>query len=327
LEISKDHILGKSPSNLEISSYAQETMCYMGQQLVFSEASETLHYLLGCAINAKQIERVCHQYGSWIEEQEITEMEEKSYHIYPKEDQDQVHYAQMDGSMLLTREDGWKEIKLGRIYKHEDIAQINEDRRAVVASNYVAHLGSHTEFTPKMEYYLDGLKKVVFLADGAKWIWNWIEDTYPESIQILDFFHAKEHLCDFLKDYYNKQEERKVWIERFSKLMLGKDPNVYIKALEDLPAHSSVLVNQKKQTLLAYYAQNRKRMSYHAFLKEGLCIGSGAIEAAHKDVLQKRLKLSGQRWTCKGLQQMAQLRVVYKSDKWNKINELCRKAA
>ena len=68
-------------------------------------------------------------------------------------------------------------------------------------------------------------------------------------------------------------------------------------------------------------------MQYHLFKEKGLVIGSGAIESAHKDVSQKCLKLSGQRWTKSGLQQMAQLRVVYKSKKWDHIEQLCKKVA
>ena len=68
-------------------------------------------------------------------------------------------------------------------------------------------------------------------------------------------------------------------------------------------------------------------MQYHIFIEKGLVIGSGAIESAHKDVLQERLKLSGQRWTKKGLQQVAQLRVAYKSNQWNQITKLCQNAA
>ena len=66
-----------------------------------------------------------------------------------------------------------------------------------------------------------------------------------------------------------------------------------------------------------------KRIQYHTFRNRGLLIGSGAIESAHKDVLQRRLKLSGQRWTKSGLNQMAQLRVAYKSGKWDRIKRLC----
>ena len=68
-------------------------------------------------------------------------------------------------------------------------------------------------------------------------------------------------------------------------------------------------------------------MEYHKYIEKGLLIGSGAIESAHKDVLQQRLKLSGQRWTIKGFQQMAQLRVVYKSNNKHRIRELALNVA
>ncbi|MFV0345788.1 MAG: hypothetical protein ACK5IQ_06010, partial [Bacteroidales bacterium] len=66
------------------------------------------------------------------------------------------------------------------------------------------------------------------------------------------------------------------------------------------------------------YQKNIKRMKYKTFLDNGLLIGSGAIESAHRDILQQRLKLSGQRWTKKGLQQIANLRIYYRKDKFKK---------
>mgnify|MGYP003678430676 FL=1 len=95
-----------------------------------------------------------------------------------------------------------------------------------------------------------------------------------------------------------------------------------IKSLHKLPEKTD-----KLRQLIGYYTNHQKRMQYHLFKEKGFIIGSGAIESAHKDVLQKRLKLSGQRWTKKGLQQITQLRVIYKSKKWNQIERLCKKAA
>ncbi len=68
-------------------------------------------------------------------------------------------------------------------------------------------------------------------------------------------------------------------------------------------------------------------MQCHQFREKGLLIGSGAIESAHKDVLQEKLKLSGQRWTKEGLQQMAKLRTTYKSKQWDKVINLTKIAA
>ena len=99
--------------------------------------------------------------------------------------------------MYPAREEGWKEIKPGRIFGQQDIVRTGKARTILANSQYVAHLGASKDFLPKMEYHIEGLKNKVFIADGATWIWNWVEDTYTNSIQIVDYFHAKEHLCEF----------------------------------------------------------------------------------------------------------------------------------
>ena len=188
-------------------------------------------------------------------------------------------------------------------------------------SQYVAHQGSSKEFLAKMDYHIDRLPNKVFIADGAKWIWNWVEDNYDDSIQIVDYFHAKEHLCDFAKVYFKDKAERDSWIDKQTKTMLEMGITPVIAAISTLSQ-----TNEREQ-LLGYYRQNEHRMQYHLFKAKGLQIGSGAIESAHKDVLQQRLKLSGQRWTIQGLKQMAQLRVVYKSGKWENVKQLCQNEA
>ena len=173
-----------------------------------------------------------------------------------------------------------------------------------------------------MEYHIESIKNKVFIADGATWIWNWVEDTYSNSVQIVDFFHAKEHLCEFAKEYFKDQYYRAKWIDKQSLIMLTKGITPIVKTLNKLQNKT-----EKLRQLMGYYKNHEPRMQYHVFKEKGLQIGSGAIESAHKDVLQKRLKLSGQRCTKKGLQQIAQLRVVYKSGKWNQIKNLCKKVA
>ena len=322
IEISKEHILGSSPTTMNISSYAQETMCYVGQHLVFQEAEAVINNLTGAGVNAKQIERICHHYGNSLEQEQLHAIEVKGYQeILPKESE-KCHYVSVDGSMYFTREEDWKEIKLGRIYKHEDLVEVSKDRCELLTSNYVAHLGSSKDFLPKMEYYIENIKNKVFIADGATWIWHWVEDTYPDCIQIVDFFHAKEHLCEFAKEYFKDKDYREKWIEVQSEVMLNKGISPVIKTLSKLTKKT-----EKLRQLVGYYTNHQKRMQYHLFREKGLIIGSGAIESAHKDVLQKRLKLSGQRWTKKGLQEVAQLRVAYKSNQWNQITKLCQNAA
>ena len=320
-------MLTQSPSEFSISSYTQELMCYMGQHMVFEEASEVIKTLSGVELNAKQIERICHKYGQWIEEEDLELMEKSGKQVYSKEESEAIHYASVDGSMYLTREQDWKEIKLGRVFKSSDIIEVNEKRNILVASTYVGHLGNHKDFLPKMEYHLDGLKNLVFIADGAKWIWNWVEDTYPNCIQILDYYHALEHLCQFAKQYHSDEKIRERWIARQAKCLKEKDVGIFIRNIENLPISINPNVEESKRVLLEYYKNHKNRMQYKTFLEKGLLIGSGAMEAAHKNVLQHRLKLSGQRWTMAGLQQMTQLRVVYKSGKWDRIKKFAIKNA
>ena len=325
IELCKKHILSQSPSSMNISSYAQETMCYVGQYLVFEEAEELINNFTGANFNAKQIERVCHRYGQSIEDENLSDIKVNCYEEISPTQADKLHYVSVDGSMYLTREDGWKEIKLGRIFEQQDIVKTSKTRTILANSQYIAHLGTSKDFLPKMEYHIEGLKNKVFIADGATWIWNWIEDTYPKSIQIVDYFHAKEHLCEFANANFRDKIYAKDWIDKQSGTLINKGVSPIIKVLEELKIDHSMA--DKHRQLLNYYKKNEHRMQYHVFKEKGLLIGSGAIESAHKDVLQERLKLSGQRWTMEGLQQMAQLRVVHKSGNWNRITKLCQNAA
>ena len=144
-------------------------------------------------------------------------------------------------------------------------------------------------------------------------------------MQIVDYYHAKEHLFEFAKEYFKNKGQREQWIDEQSGSMIGKGIDPVIETIKNLPESKGT--KRKMDRLLNYYSKNRKRMQYHVFKSNGWQIGSGAIEAAHKDVLQQRLKLTGQRWTKKGLQQMAQLRAVYKSGQWDRIKQIFQKAA
>lgn len=299
----------------------------MGQQKVFVEAEETLEMLKGLKINAKQIERVCHHYGDLIEQQDAEMINSQVFREYEGTQGNQLHYAMIDGAMYLTKEEQWKEAKLGRIFNTNENVNVSKGRSIISNSTYVSHLGGIKDFFPKLEYHLDGLKSIVIIADGAKWIWNWADDFYPGATQILDFYHAKEHLCEFAVNYFKESTYRSEWIDEQCRTMLEEDTQKVIGALKDLPMSPTKKIEQQKKKLINYYQKNRKRMRYSAYIEKGLLIGSGAIESAHRNVLQQRMKLSGQHWTKKGFQQISNLRVVYKSNNSNRIRQLVKNAA
>ena len=302
-----------------------ETLCYIGQSKVYAEGAETMQRLTGVNVSDKQIERVCHYYGERLEETQQRQISEEGARMGTPADS-KPHYLMVDASLLFTREERWKEMKLCRMFPAQDCIPISKNRHCITTSRYVAHLGSHKDFLQKVEYHADALAEKIIVADGAPWIWKWVEETYPEAGQVLDFFHAKEHLCLFAELQFKDVDERKKWIDAQCLRLLNDQVNTVIEHLKELKSSTAESRKVRKQ-LIRYYLVNSKRMLYRTYKEKGWMIGSGAIEAAHRHVIQQRLKLSGQRWTIPGAQQVANLRVAHKSNEWDKVINLILKAA
>lgn len=324
IEANKKHLILDASADYNISALLQEQMCYLGQQMVFEDASETFHRMWKIKVSAKQIERLCHHYGEQLEEKQqrdITSGENEG-----KQSDRQSYYAMLDGGMILTREEKWKEIKLARIFDKRHRTSISKERGYIGSSTYVAHLGGHKDFLQKTEYHLDTKGELIFIADGAPWIWKWVKAMYPESIQILDFYHAKQHLCQWAELSIQNSKKREKWVAAQTLWILNNRVDDVIKKIRRMPAHNPK-TKQCKHALIEYYTTHLDRMQYKTFREKGLLIGSGPIEAAHRHVIQQRMKLSGQRWTIKGAQQVANLRTTNKSNKWNEIIDLIKNAA
>jgi len=298
-----------------MSPYYQELSCLLGQALPFDEASAMAEKLLGQALSDKQIERLCHHYG---EELEALTHREPAYQV-----DEELHYALMDGSMAYVRGQGWKEIKLGRVFAAGERVQ-EKKRNTVRQSSYVAHLGGHRAFLDKFAHLLCGKKRVVAIGDGARWIWDYWNSEQPEAIQILDYYHVVEKLGEWATQVFTDQAARQAWMCCQEEHLLNDQAEKVIEAIEQVMCWTAK--KQQKQ-LCTYLTNNLSRMRYKTYRDQGYCIGSGAIEAAHRNVIQKRLKLSGQRWTPEGLQQVANLRVAYLSNQWIKLQNAVRCAA
>jgi hypothetical protein len=289
----------------------------VGQQDVYEEASECLRELLGIEVSHTQIERVCECYGKLLD----TEVHEVKPVDPISVEEDEVLYAMADGSMILIREEGWKEIKLGRLFKGSSHEAISEKRFRISESVYSAHVGGYKEFVAKWQKEIPNHANLVLLADGVPWFWDWAKESYPQALQILDYYHCKEYLCEFAQKYFKKEKDREKWIEQQEERFFQDKVDEVIEDIKALPI-KALEHNAIKKIILTYYENNRSRMLYGSYRKQGLLIGSGPIEAAHRNVIQKRLKLAGQRWNKKGAQWIANLRTCRKSKRWNKIIEL-----
>ncbi len=310
-----------------ISSKLQELMCMLAQDRVFEEAGEILQELLGISIGGKQIQRLSEHYGQKLEAIEENYQQDMSQVplVVPKTCSEPV-YITADGSMVYTLEEGWKEMKLGRIYTESSRAQIQENRTEIMESLYVCTLGNNKEFCKKLEPYIEPYKHKVFIADGAKWIWNWVEDFYGDSVQILDFYHAIEKLGSYASLAYKNPEERQQWIDCQKQRLKSDEVEEVIKDLKNISSETDEMDKALKE-VTGYYENNITRMKYGTFIKKGYLIGSGSIESAHRNVIQQRLKLSGQRWSIGGAQRIANLRAYRKSNRWETLVACIKKTA
>lgn len=310
----KRHPYCRTPYGFQMSPYLQELVVFAGQNHVFEDASEQLEKLASVQVTAKQVERLTHGYG------ELLEVSSKGLSKEVQQLDQQMHYGMIDGGMVLTREDNWKEMKLSRVFKADSHMESSEKRNFIRESSYTAHFGGCNPFFRKLENTTDYLANMVWICDGAKWIWNWIESSYPDHTQILDYFHCVERLHGFAKDAFKNPDQRTQWLNQQEELLQEDEAKTVIANINLMTCKGKA--KQGQRTILTYYENNLKRMNYKTYRDQGLLIGSGPMEAAHRHVIQQRMKLSGQRWTIQGAQQVANLRVTNKSGNWQQIVEL-----
>ena len=306
----------------------QGAMALVGASDVYSEGVELLERILNVTISESQLYRVTHCLG----EQVAADLEVETQH--PTLDKGERVYASIDGSMIQM-DSGWQEVKLGRLFRESvrvenGIKGKNKIRYRLNESTYSAHLGAHTDFIPKFEASLGNYKKhetqLVFITDGAQWIQNYLTQRFPRAMHILDYYHAAEHLADFAKLNFEDSVKRKKWFKKQKDELLEGSVQRVINNLLNLTKISAQAKTCRLQ-LIEYYRKNENRMNYKSYRDLGLLIGSGPMEAAHRTVIQTRMKRSGQRWTPSGAKAMLNLRVLHKSKKWDSVDQLFKRAA
>lgn len=308
-----------------MTAYLQEKVCFIGQKETFEEGSETINKMMGVEVSNKQIQRISEFYGQCLEEDIEQEIKEGDTSCVVRQLQDTAPpvYGMCDGSMVFTREEKWKEIKLGRVFNDNENLTTSKSRNWIESSKYCAYLGGYEAFLLRFERMIAGRSNLVFIADGARWFWDWVCTWYPLAVQILDYYHCKEYLCGFAMLIMKDKHQREEWIKHQEDLLFCDKVSqviLNINAFTDLN-HEAIAYQEKITT---YYENNKARMLYGTYKNKGLLIGSGPIESAHRNVIQKRLKLSGQRWGKPGVQQIANLRVVHKSKEWHEVIELIK---
>ena len=166
-----------------------------------------------------------------------------------------------------------------------------------------------------------GLGRAVQIAavgDGAPWIWNLVAGRWPQAVQVLDFYHASQHLWE-LGRAVQPQVEKKVapWVEqRLHRLRHGAEQAVLagVARLQAGRGAAGKIVRREQN----YFAGHAGRMAYATLEQRGWPIGSGAVESACRQK-QCRYKRPGQFWTTSGLRHLCALEEARANGHWDQL--------
>ena len=215
---------------------------------------------------------------------------------------------------------GTREVKLARLFT---VSRLDGDGRPVMdpgSSTYVVTFGGTDALAPMVEAeYLrrggEHHRQVVALGDGATWIWAMAGKLYPHATQIVDIYHAREHLTDLANHLAFITPDPAQWLEERNGELDAGNTEAIIEAASAYPLDGIKATDLKRK--LGYFRNNAHRMHYARFQKLGMFTGSGAIEGGIKAIVAQRTKQSGMHWTVEGAEDIIALRCQHASGRWN----------
>jgi len=162
---------------------------------------------------------------------------------------------------------------------------------------------------------------VIALGDGAPWVWNVADGHFPTAIQIVDLYHARQHLAQTAKLIFGSDSDpQSQWLRaRTEELDAGRVEAVIGALGRSKPKDSASQAALERE--VNYFRNNAERMRYDDFRKRGLFVGSGVVEAGCKTVVGQRLKRSGMHWTVRGANAIIALRCLILSGRWESFWE------
>jgi hypothetical protein len=318
-----------------------------GAAVPFAPAGRLLADLAGIQVNAKAVQRAAEADGRAAAEAVTARAQAiraRALVPLPPSPLPDVLYVAIDGTgvpMTPTEtahraakadrpnlpDDGrarTREVKLACVFTQSELDDDGYPVRDLDSSSYLASFAPAHEFGPLVAAEArrrggDHVRQVVVLGDGAAWIWNIAGNLLPAATQIVDIYHAREHLHELAATLAFMVTDPAQWLaERLEELDAGNVEAIIAAAT----AREYPLVGCKatdRDKALTYFRTNAVRMRYAHYRELGMFIGSGHVEAGCKAVIGQRLKLSGMRWTESGATGILTLRAQQASGPWDQI--------
>jgi len=301
--------------------------------VAYGQAAEILQTVGEINISASSIWRRVRRWGSRMQAVEARqqvkayELEEPRPHD-PNRSLGKMGVA-MDGTMVHIRTEGWKEMKVGCVFeissRVEKDPQTKEEVQlgSAINNTYVAHLGGPEYFgrqiwaEARQRSWMD-VEDSQAIGDGAPWIWNLVNEHFYNSHQLVDWFHATEHLAEAARIIYGEETQKnRTWYRRWThNLYLGHSRKLVIALKRQAtlqPEKSEPILQQAK-----YFKNNIKRMNYFEMRMEGYHIGCGMVESAAKQ-FKGRFCSSGMHWSRQGAERLIPVRSAIISKRFDKM--------
>jgi hypothetical protein len=319
--------------NTAFSPGVRRMQALVGQAAPFDQGRQQLRLLAALEVTAKAVERQAEAIGEDLQAREQVEIQRAMRLDLPAAEGEPVPilYLQIDGTGIpvVNKEtagrkgkiDGQpahtREAKLGCVFTQSGWDEQGYALRDPASTTYTGAIETADEFGQRL--YLEAWNrgwgrapKKVIVGDGAAWIWNLAQQYFPGAIEIVDLFHARQHLWELARQLHPhdpRAQQRWIAVHQKGWLDQGKIEKLVASLRAIVSPHAEVL--EKLRTEADYFETHAARMRYPQFRKQHLFVGSGVIEAGCKSVIGSRLKQSGMFWTLRGANSILALRCAH----------------
>lgn len=278
--------------------------------LPFALAARELEYVCGVRLAASTLARYCRRAGERLK----ADWDEKERRLWAQKVPPSAHspaqlQGAMDGATIFVGGE-WREAKLGAVYEPRG--------ERIERARYYATLENSAAFGRRMRALAvaggaDRCGRVGVVADGGAWIWQEVGKHFPASVQVLDYYHATEHLWEAARARFGEGTEAAgAWMGRQEAALLADRADEVVREVERWQPRASPQQDLRRR-LLAYLETHRTRMRYATFRAQGWHIGSGVVESGCKCVIKGRLGGAGMRWSGAGAEAMLHICAHWRS--------------
>jgi hypothetical protein len=328
------------------TSGVQREISYLCGRLTFEEAADTFCRHVPLGMSARQALSLMRPVGEALamaEDRQVQSLQAQAKQARSQRREERQTkeierlYIELDGVLARMRRgsvpmekeerhrqgDVYREIKAGAVFRAERGPKRSElapgvyvDTPAPNSVRYVARRTAKGGFDWLLYQLarhcgLSQAQQVVVVGDGAPWIWNLAAEHFPGAVQILDLYHAKEHVWDVAHAVFGRGTAAgTAWATHACSLLEQGHSEALVSAISALPAIPPEPGQARScpERAVDYFTTNAQRMRYPVFRTQGMHVGSGIAEAACKTIVSTRAKRSGMRWTPAGLDALLPLR-------------------